>query len=90
MHGNQRPVQSHNIAMKLVVVVGFGAHMEEKVQTALQNNSGGNFDNFIHKEFSGRIPYYTILTINILVGKTKFPTTTVLQGNFSFFFLVCH
>ena len=54
--------------------------MEEKVQTALQNNSGGNFDNFIHKEFSGRIPYYTILNTNALAGKiVKFPTTTALK-----------
>ena len=28
---------------------------------------GGIFSNFIHKEFSGRIPCYTILTINILL-----------------------
>ena len=27
--------------------------MEENVQNALQSCSGGNFDNFIHKEFSG-------------------------------------
>ena len=27
-------------------------------------HSGGNFDNFIHKEFSGTILYCTILDIN--------------------------
>ena len=39
--------------------------MEEKVQNALQNYSGGNFENFIHKEFSDINPYYTILIINV-------------------------
>ena len=38
-----------------------GSVVEEKVQNALQNCSGGNFDNFIHKEFSGKIPYYAVL-----------------------------
>ena len=42
--------------------------MEEKVQNALQNCSGGNFDNFIHKEFSGKIPYSATLAIKMLVG----------------------
>ena len=28
------------------------ADVEEKVQNTLQNCSGGNFENFIHKEFS--------------------------------------
>ena len=41
--------------------------MGEKVQDALQNISDGNFDNFIHNEFNSKIPYYTILTINVLV-----------------------
>ena len=41
--------------------------MEEKVQNALQNCSGGNFENFIHKEFSDINPYYTNLIINVLV-----------------------
>ena len=63
--------------------------MEEKVQNALQNCSGGNFKNFIHKEFSGIIPYYTILTINVLVGKiVKFPTTIALKGILNFYFHV--
>ena len=44
-------------------------HMEGKFQNALLNSCGGNFNNLIHKEFSGRIPYYTIITINVLVGK---------------------
>ena len=36
--------------------------------------SGGNVKNFIHKKFSGRIAYYTILTINTLVNKSvNFP-----------------
>ena len=41
-------------------------------------HSGGNFDHFIHKEYSGRIPYCTIPTINILQSKfLKLPTTMV-------------
>ena len=44
------------------------SHMEETVQNALQNSSGGNFDNFIHKEFSGKIPYSATLAIKMLVG----------------------
>ena len=41
-------------------------HMEEKVQDELQNCSGGDFENFIYKEFSGKILYYTILAIKRL------------------------
>ena len=33
----------------------------------LQNSSGGNFDNFIHKKFCDKVPYFIILTINILM-----------------------
>ena len=33
-----------------------------------QDCSGGNFGNFIHKEFGGRIPHCTILTITRAVG----------------------
>ena len=63
--------------------------MKEKVQNALQSCSGGNFDNFIQEEFSGKIPYYAILSIKILVGKIiKFPTTTVLKGILKFLFHV--
>ena len=63
--------------------------MEEKVQNALQNCSGGNFENFIHKEFSGRNPCYTIPKINVLADKiVKFPTTTALKGILNFFFHV--
>ena len=57
--------------------------MEYKVKNALQNSSGGKLKNCIQKE------YYTILTINLLVGKiVKFPTTTVLKGILNFFFHV--
>ena len=38
------------------------AHMEEKVHNAPSNCIGGNFNHFLHKEYSGKIPYYTILT----------------------------
>ena len=63
--------------------------MEEKVQNALHNCSGGNFENLIHKEFSDINPYYTILTINVLVGKiVKFPPTTALKSILKFFFQV--
>ena len=41
--------------------------MEEKVQNALQNCSGGNFENFIHKEFCG-----LIATANALKGILNF------------------
>ena len=34
-----------------------------------QDSSGGNFDNCIHKEFSGRIPFWTALAINIRLNK---------------------
>ena len=55
--------------------------MEEKVQNALLNSSGGNFDNFLHKIFSSSILYYITIPINILVDKiVKFPTTTVPKG----------
>ena len=62
--------------------------MSEKVQNTLLNSSGGNFDNYLDKKFSGTILYYTILT-NILVNRiVKFPTTTVPKGilNFSSMF----
>ena len=63
--------------------------MEEKVQNALQNSSGGKLINYIQKEFSGRIPYYTNPSINILVRKiVKLITTTVLKGIFIYFFHV--
>ena len=46
--------------------------LEDK--TRIQNSSGGNFKIVIHKKFSGRIPYCTILTINTLVNKSvNFP-----------------
>ena len=65
--------------------------MEEKVQNALLNSSGGNFDNFIHKKFSGTILCYTTITINILADKiVKFPTTNCSKGIFNFFFHVWH
>ena len=55
--------------------------MEEKIQNALQNCSGGNFENFILREFSGVNPHYTILTINVLVSRIfKLPTTIALKG----------
>ena len=61
--------------------------MEEKVQNALQNCSGGNVENFIHKEFSDINPYYTILTINLLADKiVKFPSTIALKVFLNFFF----
>ena len=64
--------------------------MEEKVQNALQNCSGGNVESFIHKEFDDTNSYYTILTINVLAGKiVKFPSTTALKGILNFFFHVC-
>ena len=64
-----------------------GAGVEEKVQNALQNCSGGNFENSIHKEFSDINLYHTILTINVLAGKiVKFPYTTALKGTLKFFF----
>ena len=64
-----------------------GSHIEEKVQNALQNCSGGNFRNFIHKEFSGKITYYAILAIKVLVVEIiKLPTTTVLKGILNFLF----
>ena len=48
---------------------------------ALHNSSGGNLNNFIHKELNGRIPYYTIYIINILTSKiVKLPTNTVLKS----------
>ena len=43
--------------------------VEEGVQNALQNCSGGHFDKFFRNEFSGVIPHYTFLTINIWVVK---------------------
>ena len=53
-------------------------------KTKLRDNSGGSFDNFIHKKFSGRIPFYTILAIHILVSKIiRLATTTVLKLNFA-------
>ena len=65
------------------------AHMEEKDQKALQNNSGGKLKKCTQIEFSGNIPYYTILTNNMVVDKiVKFSTTTVLKGVVSFFFHV--
>ena len=40
---------------------------------------GGKFYHFIRKEYSDRIPYCTILTIKIQLGKImNLPTTTVL------------
>ena len=63
------------------------AHMEEKVQNALQNCSGENFEKFIHKEFSDINAHYTILTLNILARIiVKFPSTTALKGIIDFFF----
>ena len=38
-------------------------------QKGLQDYSGGNFDSFIQKEFSDRVEYCPILTINILPYK---------------------
>ena len=35
---------------------------ERNMSKRMSNSGGGNFTNFIHKEFSGRNPYYTILT----------------------------
>ena len=64
--------------------------MGEKIQNALQNCSGGNFDNFIHNNFSGKIPYYPTLAIKVVVGKIiKFPPTTVLKGILNFLLHVC-
>ena len=38
-------------------------------QNRVPDSSGGKLGNFILKEFSGRILYSTILTINILMGQ---------------------
>ena len=55
--------------------------MKSLGKIGLQNNSGGNGDSFIHKEFSGRIPYCIILALIRQVSKViKFPTTTVLKS----------
>ena len=49
-----------------------------------QDSSGGKFENFIHKKFSGIITLCTILAINILLRKIiKIPTTTVLKLDFA-------
>ena len=46
----------------------------------LLHSSGGKCENYILKEFSGKILYSTILTINILMSLIrKLPTTTVLK-----------
>ena len=50
---------------RLAINVREDSDVEEKVQNALHNCSGGNFEHFIHKEFSDINPYYTILTINV-------------------------
>ena len=39
--------------------------MQELGKIKLQDSSGGNVENFIHKIFSGGIPFCTILAINI-------------------------
>ena len=58
--------------------------MRELGKIKLEHSSGGNFDNFIQKEFSGRISFCTILAINILLNKImKLPTTTVLKLDFA-------
>ena len=58
--------------------------MQELGKIKLQDSSGGNFDNFIYKEFSGRISFWTILAINIQMSKIiKLPTTTVLRFDFA-------
>ena len=51
------------------------ALMDLVLAFALHNSSGGNLNNFIHKELNGRIPYCTILTSNIQLSKIiHFPT----------------
>ena len=41
---------------------------------SLQDKSGGNVKNFINKDFRGRIPCYTIITINMLMSNiVNFP-----------------
>ena len=62
--------------------------MEEKVQNALLDSSGGNFDNFLHKKFSDTIPYYITLTIKAANKIVKFSTTTVPKSFLNFFFHV--
>ena len=64
--------------------------MQELGKIKLQDSSGGNVENFIHKDFSDTNPYYTNLTINVLAGKiVKIPSTTALKGILNFFFHVC-
>ena len=63
--------------------------LSNDIDFRLKLSSGGNFANFIHKEFSDINPYYTILTINVLVDKiVKFPSTSALKGILNFFFHV--
>ena len=58
--------------------------MHEVGKIKLQDSSGGNFENFIDKKFSGRIPFCTSLAIDILLSKiTKLLTTTVLKLDFA-------
>ena len=57
--------------------------LQELGKIKLQDSSGGNFDNFIHKEFSGRIPFCTTLAIDITLNKMlKISTTTILKHDF--------
>ena len=55
------------------------------VRQKLQNSSGGIFQIYIHKKFSGRILFCTSLAFNILLSKIiKLPTTTVLKLDFAY------
>ena len=47
--------------------------VEEKVQNALQNISGGNFDNFLNKKSSGTILYHTTFNHYWWVELYNFP-----------------
>ena len=59
--------------------------MQDLGKIKLRDSSGGNVNNFIHKTFSGIIPFRTILAYNILLSKIiKLPTTTVLQLDFAY------
>ena len=48
-----------------------GPHMQQLGKIKLQDSSGGNFENFIPKKFSGIIPFYTSPAINRLLSKIK-------------------
>ena len=76
--GEQKSIQQ--VADSLLMTWLSSTHA---IQFRLQDSSGGNFKNFIHKKLSGRIPFCTSLAINILPSKIiKLPTTTVLKLEF--------